>query len=143
MPILRVYFVFCLFLLVGSLFACHTRDADEGSVRVKVAEIAGTYVIRLNNGTEHLVLDSNGTYRQEFRSSQPIEHTGRWGLENEVLDGSAVVLKDAIHEDLIPHANQPAPPPSTGELRLYVHRRSGKLVLARNEVADWYYERAQ
>jgi hypothetical protein len=43
----------------------------------------------------------------------------------------------------------PATPPDKhthlgfGDLPMYAHKRSGKVALARKEVAEWYYERSQ
>ena len=114
---------------------CHTRDADQGSIRLTARELVGAYNARLESGAERLVLNSNGTYLQEFTiRSQPTQHTGHWHVYNELLNGSVVVLTGAI-------VNENAPPLQAGELRLYVHRRSGKIALVRNEIADWYYER--
>jgi hypothetical protein len=61
---------------------------------------------------------------------------------NHFLDGSEVFLVDAAvispptPEDKNPHVE-------LGNLPMYAHKRNGKLALARNEVAEWYYERQQ
>jgi hypothetical protein len=58
------------------------------------------------------------------------------------LDGGEVFLVDpavistTTPEDKNPHVE-------FGDLPMYAHRRNGKLALARNEVAEWYYERQQ
>ena len=63
-------------------------------------------------------------------------HAGQWRIENLFLDGSEVVLSNAaLSED------DGTRPLAFGELRLYTHDRSSNVALARNEVADWYYER--
>lgn len=119
------------------LAGCHTRDADEGSVRVTRAQLIGVYETSSTTVSESLELKDDGTYVQDFTSkTPPLRHTGRWRMENLFLDGSEVVLVNAALSD-----NDAARPRSFGDLNLYTHDRSGKVALARNEVADWYYER--
>jgi len=121
------------------LAGCHARDADEGSVRVKPEQVIGIYEAHFPNGSEHLELRKGGTYVQDFTSkSRPFHHEGRWHIENELLDGSKVVLADAAVTE-----QDEVRPLAFGELNLYTHDHSGKLALARNEVADWYYERTR
>lgn len=91
-------------------------------------------------------------YRHAQRLYGDIAKPGRWRLENEFLDGSAVVLADAVISN---HsvadevaANEPGgsvkwSPESIGELTLFTHDYHGKIALALNEIADWYYERVQ
>jgi hypothetical protein len=120
------------------LAGCHTRPGDEGSVRVNAAQVIGFYAANFTNGSERLELKMDGTYLQDFSSkSRPFHHEGHWHIETEFLDGSKVVLADAAvtEEDEVR-------PLMFGELDLYAHNRSGRVALARNEVADWYYERA-
>jgi hypothetical protein len=126
-----------LLAAVCLLLGCHTRDADEGSVRVTRAQVIGVYETKFDNGSERLELKEDETYVQDFSSkSRPFHHTGQWRIENLFLDGSEVVLSNAaLSEDDGTH------PLAFGELRLYTHDRSGNVALARNEVADWYYER--
>ena len=121
------------------LSGCHTRDADETSVRVKPDQVIGIYEAHFSNGFEHLELRKDGTYVQDFNSkSRPFHHEGRWRIENEFLDGSRVVLADAAVSE-----QDEVRPLAFGELNLYTHDRSGKVALARNEVSDWYYERTR
>jgi hypothetical protein len=116
---------------------CHTRDADEGSIRVKPAQVIGVYEANFDNSVERLELKADGTYVQDFASkSRPFHNTGQWHIENDFLDGSEVVLANAAVSE-----EDEARPPAFAELGLYTHDRSGKVALARNEVADWYYER--
>lgn len=130
------------------LFGCHTRDADEGSVRATRQELAGIYGDVLDDGHERLELLSDGTFVQEFTSaSRAFRQNGRWQLETSFLNGSAIVLSNAAVPGMS-RANAPMEPSydhplQSGQVTLYVHRRGGKLALARNEVADWYYERAK
>jgi hypothetical protein len=125
--------VTCIFI------GCHTRDADEGSIRVKPAQVIGVYEAKFDNGSERLELKEDGTCVQDFNSqSRPFRRTGRWHIENVFLDGSKVVLVDiAVSEE------DEARPLAFGELDLYTHDRLGKVALARNEIADWYYERTR
>jgi len=130
-------FKFAVLGAVCLLAGCHTRDADQGSVRVTRDQVIADYETKFDNGSERLELKDDGTYVQDFTSkSQPFRHTGRWRLENLFLDGSEVVLVNAGLSD-----NDATRAPSFGDLNLYTHDRSGKVALARNEVADWYYER--
>jgi hypothetical protein len=117
---------------------CHTRDADEGSIRVKPAQVIGIYEAKFDNGSERLELKGDGTYSQDFTSkSRRFHHTGTWRIENVFLDGSEVILTNAaVSED------DEARPLAFAERYLYTHDRSGKVALALNEVADWYYEPA-
>jgi hypothetical protein len=74
--------------------------------------------------------------------SERLHHTGQWQILNHFLDGSEVLLVNAA---VAPPAT-PADKDSHlgfGDLRMYVHKRSGKVALARNEVADWYSERSK
>ena len=123
------------FLLV--LAGCHTRDADEGSVRVKRSEVIGVYETKFDNGSERLELRKDGTFVQDFSSkSRPFHHTGQWRFDDVFLDGSEVVLLNAASSE-----GDETRPLVFGEVTLYTHDRSAKLALARNEVADRYYER--
>jgi hypothetical protein len=93
-------------------------------------------------GSERLELQQNGNYVQDIVSdSYPLHHTGRWRILNHFLDGSEVLLINAT----IPFVTLADEQPQLGfgDLPMYAHERSGKLALARNEVADWYYERSQ
>lgn len=129
-------FNFALLGAVCLLAGCHTRDADEGSVRVTRVKLIGVYQTKFEKGSERLELKDDGTYVQEFTAkSPPFRHTGRWRVENLFLDGSEVVLVNAALS-----GNDATRATSFGDLNLYTHDRSGKLALARNEAADWYYE---
>ena len=110
-----------------------------GRIRVTSSEVAGIY----KSGAERLELQANGTYVQDIVSdSQRLHHTGQWRILNRFLDGSevllvnAAVVSPATPEDKKPYA-------VFGDLEMYVHKRSGRVALARNEVADWYYERSE
>jgi hypothetical protein len=126
-----------IFAVTCTMVACHMRDGDEGSIRVKPAQVIGAYEAKFDKGgSERIELKADGTYLQDFISkSRSFHHTGTWHLENDFLDGSEIVLADAfVSEEDETH------PPGFAELSLRTHDHSGKVALARNEVADWYYE---
>lgn len=116
------------------LIGCHTRDADESSVRLTRAQVIGLYQTKSDAGLERLELKADGTYAQDF-PSQSFHHVGQWRIEKLFLDGSEIVLLNAVLSQ-----SDATHSPSLGELTLYTHKRFGKVILARNEVADWYYE---
>ena len=122
-----------------TLIACGGGSEEQGRIHVSPAEVVGVY----KSGSERLELQPNGTYVQDIVSnSEPIRHTGQWRILNHFLDGSEVLLTNAAvispttPDDKNPHQG-------FGDLPMYAHKRSGKVALARNEVADWYYERSQ
>ena len=76
-----------------------------------------------------------------FAEGDPVHHislltSGCVKLMQFGLDGSEVILANAAMSE-----DDEARPLAFGELGLYTHDRAGKVALARNEVADWYYER--
>jgi len=122
-----------------ALAACSAGSEEVGRIRVTPAQVVGIYKL----GSERLELKPNGTYIQEAISEPQIpHHTGQWRIVNHFLDGSEVLLINAAitppatPEDKNPHL-------AFGDLPMYAHNRSGKVALARNEVAEWYYERLQ
>lgn len=128
-----VLFLSCTLLLLGNL-AC---SDEPGRIRASSSALVGAYEIKLDNGVEHLELRRDGTYTQDVPSkSRPLRHSGQWHIENHFLDGSDVVLTNAA----VTEADEKSPP-QFGEMFLNVHDRSGKMALARNEAADWYYDR--
>jgi hypothetical protein len=123
-----------------TLAACSGGSEEEGRIHVIPSEVVGVY----HSGNERLELQPNGTYVQDVASaSPPIHRLGHWQIANHFLDGSEVLLINAVvSEPPIPPID-PSPHLVFGDLPMYVHRRSGQVALARNEVADWYYERSQ
>jgi len=126
-----------LLAMICALVACSAGSEDVGRIRVTPAQVAGIYKL----GSERLELKPDGTYIQDAISEpQPLHHTGQWHIVNHFLDGSEVLL---INAAIIP----PATPEDKdshlafGDLPMYTHNRSGTVALARNEVAEWYYER--
>ena len=111
-----------------------------GRIRVKSEEVVGTYRTNFDTGVEQLEVRSDGTFVQDFHSaSRSIHRTGKWKIENHFLDGTDLVLIDADLSEDDP-ANSPE---RAGTRALGVCFRSGRLALAKNESADWYYERVQ
>jgi hypothetical protein len=125
-----------LLALTVMLAACHIRDGDQGSIRVKSDRVIGNYEAKFENGgSERLELKGDGTYSQDFTlKSRSFHHTGRWQIENNFLDGSEVVLANAFVSE------EDEGRPRFGDLPLFTHDHSGKVALARNEVMNWYYE---
>jgi hypothetical protein len=121
------------------LVACSGGSEEVGRIHVTPAEVTGIYKL----GSERLELQANGTYVQDIISDlQPLHHTGRWRVLNHFLDGSQVLLINAAVIPLcIPEDKDCRL--GFGDLPMYVHKRSGKIALARNEVADSYYELSQ
>jgi hypothetical protein len=60
---------------------------------------------------------------------------------NHFFEGSQVLL---INAAITPPATPEEKDPQLtfGDLPMYAHHHSGKVALARNEVAEWYYERS-
>ena len=124
-----------------TLVGCSGGSEEEGRVRVTPAEIVGIYELNVNKGTERLELKADGTYTQDTISQTgPAHHTGQWHIKKHFFDGSEVILLDAAIMPLATPSNE-NPRVGFGDLAMYAHERSGRVALARNEVADWYYER--
>jgi hypothetical protein len=124
---------------ICTLFACSGGSEEMGRTHVTPEEVVGVY----GSGSDRLEIQPNGTYVQDIVSDfQPLHHIGRWRILNHLGDGSqillvnAAVIEPATPDDKHPHLG-------FGDLPMYAHKRSGKVALARNEVADWYYERVQ
>ncbi len=99
-------------------------------------ELSGTYVTQFALGKEQLSLLPDKTYVQVFSSpTRKFTNRGSWRTSNGFFEGTVVQLERAyISEDSSDSAVK------YGYLRLIVHRENGKVRLARNEAADWYYE---
>lgn len=129
-------------VLLGMIFAlaaCSAGSEEVGRIRVTPAQVAGIYKL----GSERLELRPDGTYVQDTISEpRPLHHTGQWRIVNHFLDGSEVVL---INAAITPPATPEDKDPylAFGDLPMYAHNHFGKVALARNEVAEWYYERLQ
>lgn len=124
--------------MIFALVACSGGSEEVGRIRVTPAQVAGTYKL----GSERLELKPDGTYIQEIISEpQPLHHTGQWRIVNHFLGGSEVLL---INAAVTPATSEAKSPHLVfGDLPMYAHNHSGKVALARNEIAEWYYERSQ
>jgi len=123
----------CLLLGMLGAIGCKT----QGRIHAGRSQIVGVYEIKLQKGTEDLELKSDGTYVQDvIAASQSTHHSGRWQMEGGFMGGSDVVLLNAVVTD-----DDDKMPPRFGDMTLNVHDHAGKLALARNEAADWYFER--
>ncbi len=130
-----------LFGVALFLAGCSGGSEEEGRIRVTPAQVIGVYELKLDKGTERLELKADGTYAQDTVSqTRPVHRTGQWRIENHFFDGGEVVLIGVAIESLATPLDE-NPQLRFGDLSMYAHERSGKVALARNEVADWYYER--
>ncbi len=121
-----------LSVLALVLSAC----GEQGHVRVRVAALPGTYVASFQSGKEHLILRSDGTYEQSFSSpTRSSVNRGKWEPHYVLLEGTDIELLGANCSE-----DNPALAGSC-QRNLNVHRERGKLKLALNEAADWYYDR--
>jgi hypothetical protein len=147
LPRLKAAFVVTLEgVLLGvalTLVGCSGGSEEEGRIRVTPAQVIGVYELKLGKGTERLEVKADGTYAQDTVSQTgPVHHTGQWHIENDFLDGSELILLDAaVMEPPTPEDEKPQL--YFAGLTMHAHERSGRVALARNEVADWYYEPAQ
>ena len=124
----------------------------EGQARASDRELVGTYETDFPNGKEHIQLNRDMSFVQTFVSpDQQIVVKGRWYHSNQFLGPTEVRLDGycAIGNNW---GEDPASSVKSGpvscsalatELNLIVHRENGRISLARNESADWYYDRVQ
>jgi hypothetical protein len=129
-------------LMICALVACSGGSEELGRIHVTAAQVTGLYELKLDNGIERLELKPDGTYIQDTVSkSRPLHHKGQWRIINQFFDGSQVLL---INAAITPPATPEEKDPQLtfGDLPMYAHHHSGQVALARNEVAEWYYERS-
>jgi hypothetical protein len=122
-----------------TLIKCSGGSEEAGQMHVTATDVVGVY----RSGSEHLELQTNGTYVQDdISDSPPLHYSGRWRMLSHFLDGCEVVLLNAA---VVPPTNLDDPQPylTYADLPMYGHGSFGKVALARNEIADWYYERSQ
>jgi hypothetical protein len=111
---------------------------EKGHVRISEKEVPGTYVASFETGKEQLILRSDKTYEQIFSSpTKKFTNRGKWEAKYVLLEGTDIEL---IHANCSEDEDHPPPVPDCSR-NLNVHREGGKLKLALNEVADFYYER--
>ncbi len=121
-----------LLLVLWALPGC----GEKGHVRVSDKELPGTYVASFETGKEQLILRSDKTYEQIFSSpSRKFTNRGTWEAKYVLLEGTDIGL---IHANC--SEDRPLFSPDCYR-NLNVHREGGKLKLALNESADWYYRR--
>ncbi len=124
-----------------ALVACSSGPGEQGRIRVTPTQVIGLYELELDRGVERLEIKADGSYFQDTVSdSRPIHHSGRWKIVSHFLDGSEVLLLNAVVTSPMTPDDK-SPRAGFADVSLYAHNRSGQIVLARNEVADWYYER--
>lgn len=109
---------------------------EKGHVRVTEKELPGTYVARFETGNEQLILRPDKTYEQIFSSpTKKFTNRGIWEAKYVLLEGTDVEI---LHANCSEDRSLPKP---ECDRNLNVHRDGGKLKLALNEVAEFYYER--
>jgi hypothetical protein len=114
---------------------------ERGHVRVSDKELPGTYAASFDTGKERLILHPDKTYEQIFSSpSKKFTNRGTWETTYVLLEGTDISLVHANCSEDRPLTMQELPTPNCYR-NLSVHREGGKLKLALNESADWYYER--
>jgi hypothetical protein len=119
-------------LMLLALLGC----GETGRVRVSDNELLGTYVASFGTGKEQLILRSDRTYEQIFSSpTKNFTNHGTWETKYVVLEGTDVGL---IHANCSEASALTSP---DCYRNLNVHREGGRLKLALNEAADWYYQR--
>ena len=125
-------------LVPGLLLAMIGCGEEPGRVRVKQGEVIGEYEAGFRQGREKLELREDHTYIQDLVSEkQAIHQTGSWRMENHLFGGSNIILVGAVVSEDDPTSSARR----TGDRTLNAHKRSGKLALAINEAADWYFVR--
>jgi hypothetical protein len=145
---MRAFFAFSVVMLTG-LAGC----GPPGRVRVSERELVGNYVLEFQSATstakgepvaspqgrEQLTLNADKTYVQIFSTAtRQFSNRGAW-KSNSLLGSTEIELAGAI----VSESDPPTAPSARGSLMLQVHRERGQLKLARNEAADWYYERVR
>jgi hypothetical protein len=132
----RQFPTFLLWIILSVLSsACRS---EPGRVHAEAEQLVGVYEAQFDKGKERLELKSDGTYVQDFQNLQSsLSHSGRWEATNHFLGATDIILENAILSENNTAAQR------TGTRILNVHRRSGKLELALNEAADWFFYRVQ
>jgi hypothetical protein len=129
----------CSFTVIFILGTIWTTGCGrgEGSIRAIQEEVVGVYEAKFENGREVLELKRDQTYVQDFTSGKrSIHHTGQWKIESHFLNKSDVVLNSCVVSE-----DDETVTERIGDRILNVHGQSGKLTLAINEAADWYFIR--
>ena len=110
----------------------------EGHVRIIGDEVVGV-TTKFDEGREVLQLKNDQTYVQDFSSKRNKFIILDGGKSRTISGGSAIVLISCVvsEDDNAPTSQR------IGDRILNVHRRSGRLDLAVNEPADWYFVRVR
>ena len=128
-----------IFAVASASVGCSGGSQEKTRANARKNQLVGRYRLKLDDGVEKLELKDHGFYIQDDASNgKKFHHEGRWQLTSHILNGSEVRLVDAMIIDRPADQQLRA---LRGDILLQVHMRDGKLELARNEVADWYYER--
>ncbi len=126
-------------VVVVLLFMCGCMEG--GQARASDNEVSGTYVADFETGKdekEELTLNFDKSYSQVFTSStKNVTNRGTWESSNDFLGPTEILLVGAV----CPDDDNDASWTHHCSRNLVVHRKDGHLRLARNESADWYYER--
>jgi hypothetical protein len=108
--------------------------------RVKVGELAGTYKVRYQHGSETLLLHNDGTFRQVYTSLKDggsTTNSGTWKFDKA---DRAIVLRDVIEFDQFGEQENASPKRIVWRIR--IAKWFGKLSLIINEDAGLEYEKA-
>jgi hypothetical protein len=112
---------------------------EQGATRASAKELVGSYETQFQYGKERLTLNPDMTFLQIFFSSHgEIATKGTWQKSNQFLGPTEVLLVGNYVSE-----KDPGSPSVYGQRNLVVHKERGKLKLALNEAADWYYDRVQ
>jgi hypothetical protein len=89
--------LFTLTVVVGTTLGCGNAISRE--------ELAGTYRLPYDYGTEQLTVHSDGTYTQEFAEpakESRVINSGRWELsQGDFWDGQLINLHDPVIVDVL------------------------------------------
>jgi hypothetical protein len=109
-----------------------------GQARVSDAEVSGAYWTDFNTGKEYLTLNPDRNYVQVFVSpAKSLTNKGSWKSSSAFLGPTEILLEHAVCSE----GDGGAPSTQYCDRNLVVHREGGRLRLALNESADWYYDR--
>jgi hypothetical protein len=112
---------------------------EKGASRASVDKLVGTYETQFRYGSERLILKSDMSFVQVFTTAHgQITTKGAWKRSDEFL-GPTEILPIGNYSS----ENTLTSSPIYGQRYLIVHKERGRLKLALNEAADWYYDRVQ
>ncbi len=127
-------------MLVAILLLLAIGCGEQGAARASITELVGNYETEFQHGKERITLNSDMTFLQVFSSSHgQITTKGTWQKSNQFLGPTEVLLVGNYASEDNPAGSKPI----YGQRNLVVHKEHGKLELALNEAADWYYDRVR